>query len=134
MQVTLGSVGTGALGIPGAARAGAGGGWAGAGGGMTRAGQGMWPCRKHRIIHGCLLKSRWKCSTAGLPGLGFLTGNFKLMLKVCVKKREREILKHEPQVGLSSLALVEADETLKTLWVGQVAASARKEGEFELKA
>lgn len=37
-------------------------------------------------------------------------------------------------MGLSSLALVEADETLKTLWVGQVAALTRKEGEFELKA
>lgn len=66
MQVTLGSVGTGALGIPGAARGGG-----GRGDGRGR-GQGMWPCRKHWIIHGCLLKSRWKYSTAGLPGLGFL--------------------------------------------------------------
>ena len=37
-------------------------------------------------------------------------------------------------MGLSSLALMEADETLKTLWVGQVTVLARKEGEFELRA
>lgn len=37
-------------------------------------------------------------------------------------------------MGLSSLAFVEVDETLKTLWVGQVAVFARKEGEFQLKA
>ena len=37
-------------------------------------------------------------------------------------------------MGLSSLAFVEADETRKTLWVGQVAVLARREGEFQLKA
>lgn len=37
-------------------------------------------------------------------------------------------------MGLSSLAFMEADETLKTLWVGQVTVLARKEGEFELRA
>lgn len=37
-------------------------------------------------------------------------------------------------MGLSSLSFVEADETWKTLWVGQVAVLARREGEFQLKA
>lgn len=37
-------------------------------------------------------------------------------------------------MGLSRLAFVEADETRKTLWVGQVAVLARREGEFQLKA
>lgn len=91
MQVTLGSVGTGALGIPGAARGGGGrGDGRGREGGWTRAGAGYVALQEtldYSWLFTQIQVEMFNCRPAR-PGV--FNGNFKLMLKVCVKKKERE--------------------------------------------